>query len=588
MAGKIPYVTKRSGVYQYLRRIPESVVKMPERHAAFFRSQKHFRRSLKTKDHGVALAAAQVVHEEFEDLLAQALGQLKPIRSLPVIPLRKLVQADLDRLESEYRNATIRPFKQAYLLADSDPLQADELERLYDKLDMEAEDIRAAMKPGAASTSEFMPETIREAAEWVNARYRYDAPVGSQEFGLIAAAIRTGKERGYDYVDDMRAGKIAPTIPIKAQAKDAGKGLTLREAVDKYVQHKGFGKKPSSEIRLSLTIFESLVGNKVLSSLTRSDFHTYVDHLSKQMVGGKSAGSITRPVSPQTVKKRLGILCAAINFAIARDWFDGRNPASDIKIDAFVQEPDKALMPSKRAFKNAELNALFKHPWFTGCKSATDTHTPGSHRLTGAEYWVPIVALYTGCRATELGGLRVAEVILDDEHPHLIIRANQYRRIKNNEARNVPILDALADLGFAEYVARIKDSGADRLFPDWDKGAGDNSGWGNSRLIRAFNRTVVKTALEKMLTPDARTEVTFHNFRSAFKTMLVSSDKALHPNIINEVVGHAKGEMDARYVGKVPIEVTYEAVRGCDYKGVKVPAFMKANYRKGNQSSKNQ
>jgi integrase len=559
-------------VYQYTRRVPDSVVNRPERFAAFFRSQPIFRRSLKTKDQAAVYAAAQRVHDEFEDLLAQALGRLQPVRTLPETPPRTVTQADLDRLTTDYREAVIRPFRRAYLLADADPLQAQELERLYYQLDLDAEDMRNAFKPGATST-EFQPETIRETAAWVIAHNHFDAPEGSQEFGLIAAAIRAGKEQGYDYVDDLRAGKVAPALPVSKDAKSASRGITLRQAVDKYIEQKSFGKKPSSEIRLSLTIFENLIGNKALTAITRTDFHTYVDHLSNQMVGGKSAGSIKRPISPQTVKKRLGILCAAINFAIARDWFDGRNPASDIKIDAFAKEPDKALMPDKRAFKTAELIALFKYPWFTGCRSATDTHSPGFYRLIGAEYWVPIVALYTGCRATELGGLRVAEVILDDDHPHLVIRANQYRRIKNNEARNVPILDALLKIGFATYVERVRDSGADRLFPDWDKGSGDNSGWGNSKLIRSFNRTVIPTALKKTLTPDARTEVTFHNFRSAFKTMLVSSDKNLHPNIINEVVGHAKGEMDARYVGKVPIEVTYEAVRGCDYKGLTIPSL---------------
>jgi integrase len=259
-----------------------------------------------------------------------------------------------------------------------------------------------------------------------------------------------------------------------------------------------------------------------------------------------------------------------INFAIARDWFSGSNPASNIKIEAYVRKSDKALMPDKRAFKNAELSALFSYPWFTGCASSTDIHTPGKHKLTGAEYWVPIVGLYTGCRASELGGLRLDEVILDDDHPHIAIRANKYRGIKNAEARNVPILDALMALGFRDYVRGIKSTGADRLFSDWEKGAGDSSGWGNSKLIRSFNRTVVPTALKSTLPSGARTEVTFHNLRSSFKTMLVSAEPGIHPNIINDVIGHAKGEMDSRYVGALPIEVTYAAIHGCSYKGLKI------------------
>ncbi|MBO9379820.1 tyrosine-type recombinase/integrase [Sphingomonas histidinilytica] len=569
MASKIRYVSKRNGVYQYIRRVPNSVVNKPVRFEAFFKSQAVFRRSLRTKEQLAAYEAAKIAHEEFELLLAQALGRPSPTRTEPKVALKKVTQADLDTIAEQAKESVIKPVRQSYLRADADPLAAAELERLYHEIEVEAEEIKAASQPG--SRSAVFGETMKEHAEWVVKHHHFNAPPGSDEFGLIIAALRSGRAQGYAHVDKLRDGNITPTIPTPASIAKAATGPTLREVVERYKKFKGFGKKPASEIDLSLNIFESVVGNKSLAALTKSDFHRYVEHLADSTVGGKTAGSIKRAVSAQTVKKRLGILCTAINFAISRDWFDRSNPAAGINIDAFVKKPDKAIMPDKRPFKISELNALLKHPWFTGCKSASETHLPGSHRLNGAEFWVPIVALFSGCRASELGGLRVAEVHLDDKHPHFAIRANIYRRIKNSEARDVPILDVLVKLGFKEYYERIKKTGADRLFPDWEKGAGDSSGWGNSKLVRAINRTVIPTALKATLAPGARTEVTFHNFRSAFKTMLVSSEKSLHPNIINEVVGHAKGEMDSRYVGKVPIEVTYEAVKDCTYKGLTLP-----------------
>lgn len=569
MASKIRYVSKRNGVYQYVRRVPDSVVSKPVRFEAFFKSQPVFRRSLRTKDQSAVYEAAKKIDDEFQMLVAQALGRLSPAPAEPKIALKRVVQPDLDQIANQAREAVIQPFRQAYLRADADPLAAMELERLYYELEVDAEEIRAATQPG--STSTIFGETIKAQAEWVVKHYHFDAPPGSEAFGLVIAAIRSGRAKGYVYVDELRAGTVTPTAPTQKVVTKAAQGLTLREVVDRYKAFKGFSRKAESEIDLTLTIFESVVGNKELSTLTKSDFHRFVEHLASSTVGGKSAGSIRRAVSSQTVKKRLGILCTVINFAISRDWFDKLNPAAGINIDAFVKKPDKALMPDKRPFKTAELSALLQHPWFTGCSSSSDTHTAGTHRLRGAEFWVPIVALLTGCRASELGGLRVDEVYEDDKHPHLVIRANKYRRVKNAEERDVPLLDALVDLGFKDYVKRIRKSGADRLFPDWEKGAGDSSGWGNSKLIRAFNRTVIPTALKSTLAPDARTAVTFHNLRSAFKTMLVSSEKSLHPNIINEVIGHAKGEMDARYVGKVPIEVTYEAVKDCMYKGLVLP-----------------
>lgn len=137
-----------------------------------------------------------------------------------------------------------------------------------------------------------------------------------------------------------------------------------------------------------------------------------------------------------------------------------------MKTEAFAKTANKAIMPDKRRLQISELNAIFAHPWFTGCRSATETNKPGQFRLTGAEFWVPIVALFTGCRAAELGGLKVSEVMMEGPCPHLIIRDNEYRRTKSKRTRRVPVLDALIAMGFPAYVHRIRAGGHDRLFPD--------------------------------------------------------------------------------------------------------------------------
>ena len=325
------------------------------------------------------------------------------------------------------------------------------------------------------------------------------------------------------------------------------------------------------------TVFEKLFGNKRLDELSRRDFQNYAQHLAKQVIGGKTEGSIVRPPSSATVKKRIGLLRSVINHAIDRDHFAGPNPASGIKVDAFVERPNRSVMPVKRRLSVEEMNLLFQHPWFTGCASETNTHAAGRCRLKGQEYWVPVVAALTGCRAGELGGLMLAEVMLDGTTPHLLIRDNKYRRTKGGYARKVPLLDALLDLGFAKYVDSVRKSGADRLFPDWQPPKGkntdrnDDKAWSNGKIIRAFNRTVIPTMLNGRLIEGARQEVTFHSLRGAFKAMLGNAEYKLNQNIINEVIGHAKSEMDARYIGEISIEETYPAIRECRYIGLKLP-----------------
>jgi integrase len=233
-------------------------------------------------------------------------------------------------------------------------------------------------------------------------------------------------------------------------------------------------------------------------------------------------------------------------------------------------------MPDKRRLQISELNDLFAHPWFTGCASPNERYKAGSYRLSGSEFWVPIVALYTGCRAAELGGMKVADVRLEDSHPHLIVRDNEYRRTKAQRTRRVPILDALITLGFPAYLNRIREAGHDRLFPDWTarlrKGAGpgDDPAWSNSGIIRAFNRKVIPAALGDRLPQGARREVTFHSLRGAFKAMLAAGNN-IHPVLVNAVVGHKNEEMDGRYIGEATIEETYPVVHAANFNGLLLP-----------------
>jgi integrase len=574
MTAVVPHVIKRDGVYQYHRRVPGSVIHRPLEYQTYFGGQKLFRKSLRTKDQGEMFAAAAVVHAEFEDLVARATGKPQPMLKVASMPLRKVTQADLDDIRERFRDITARPFEQAHLQADRGPAFAAELERMIAEFETNAEALSASLSRRPVSGAPEV-EGPTEAAKALIAREKLAAPFGSEDFAAIVASIRAGMKDGYDRVEALNDGRAIPRLPTPTPKRTAS-SITLREAVDQYVTLKKVTPKTLSEIELSLTTFEALNGNKRLSAVCIDDFRTFAKWMSEQKVGGATAGSVHRTMALPTGRKRIGYLSSAIKLAIDRGTYDGTNPASGVNLSAWFQKPDKSVMPSKRPFTVAELNQIFQHPWFTGCQSSTDTHNPGDFRLNGMEYWGPVVALYTGMRASELGGLQLSEIFLDGDYPHIVVRPNKFRGVKNSENRSVPILDALMRLGFREYVARIRASGAERLFPDWkprnennfDKA---NAAWSNSSLMRAFNRTVIKKMLGDTLPTDARQEVTFHNLRSSFKTMLTISNFNLNHNIINEVVGHAKNDLDARYVGTISIEATYQAIHQLDYKNLNIP-----------------
>ena len=116
MANAIKYITKRDGVYQYQRRVPEDIVRDAEAYKAYFGSRTIFRQSLHTKSPDDVHMRAEAVRLDFENLLAEARGQsvAVPVKHIAVVkpkpPLRKITAEYLAQVKSDFIARTIRPW----------------------------------------------------------------------------------------------------------------------------------------------------------------------------------------------------------------------------------------------------------------------------------------------------------------------------------------------------------------------------------------------------------------------------------------------------------------------------------------------
>jgi integrase len=580
VAATVRYVRLRKGIYQYERRVPLDIVRDADAFANHFGSVKLFRRTLDTKSLGGVHRAAVVVQDDYDQrvrlarqlappLVGQALAERLAVKVTPDI---------LDSIKESQLQLVLRPWIDAYVLAEQGGEYADEFERMRDHREMFAEQRKAALLTQGAMGTLGTEETPLAAADDVIELRRLDAPPGSTERSFVAIAVRQGRFAGEAAIDRLLAGEMPTGEHATTNSGAASRtGPTIRDAVDRYLADKGVRPKTARELRTTLALFERIVGNKRLPDLKRRDVSDFIEALASKVVGAKSPDGIARPTARDTVKKRVGSIRTVINHAIERGIYEGGNVASSFRMASWVKSQDRAIMPEKRPFQEGELNLIFQHPWFTGCASARQIHKPGSTRLSGSHYWVPIAALYTGCRASELGGLKLAEIVLAGELPHISIRDNEYRPTKGGYARLVPILDDLLALGFAAYVDALRKRGEDRLFPDWkpprrasdfDK---DDAAWSNASIIRAFNRTVIVQQLKGVLSVGARREVTFHSFRGAFKSMIGLHRFNVPDNNINEVIGHAKSAMNKRYVSTVPLEETYSSIHACGWPNLHIP-----------------
>jgi len=210
-----------------------------------------------------------------------------------------------------------------------------------------------------------------------------------------------GSLDGFDIVYGRKSILNAPS--------SAEQSMRLSAAVDDHLT-RHTNKRTMRGIREARRCFVEAIGDLTLDQLRPDHFRKFCALEAAHDVGGKSKGSVHRPKSADTIDKKLTFLRSAITHAIDRGHFAGPNPVAGITAAPFVRPVNRAAMPDKRPFTTTELNRVFSYPWFTGCKSATRIHQPGAHRLTGMWYWGPIVALLTGCRAGELGGLSLDEV----------------------------------------------------------------------------------------------------------------------------------------------------------------------------------
>jgi integrase len=267
-------------------------------------------------------------------------------------------------------------------------------------------------------------------------------------------------------------------------------------------------------------------------------------------------------------------ISAPLEFAIDRNFIEGPNPCTGIKVERWCVPVDKLKIPSKRPFSIDELKRVFEHPWFVGVKSNSKSYEKGDVLLKDMRYWAPVLAAHTGMRAAELAGLEINDVKLEHEYPHVHLKPNKYRRTKNGEERYIPLLDVLIELGFVEYLNKLVKKGESRVFPDWhypgnnDVKSEKSAGWANAKWIRAFNRMVIGKTFKDDFQDFDRAPISFHSFRGSFKTLLSKS----HPGLLtNAVVGHYQDDLDRAYISEQMPADLFPQFHSLRYGELKIP-----------------
>lgn len=175
----------------------------------------------------------------------------------------------------------------------------------------------------------------------------------------------------------------------------------------------------------------------------------------------------------------------------------------------------------RRAFTDDEIKTLFSHGRFQG--EAKD-----------ADFWLPVLSLLHGSRLSELAALPLSAFKVGKCGQHYFDLEDQ--QVKNEgSARLIPLHPTAVEIGFLDYVERLREADEEWLFPDLDHETRHGPGHGFSR---DWGRWMTKIGMDDP-------SITFHSFRHTWKRRARASD--VKEEIHDVLSGHASTTISRKY-----------------------------------------
>ena len=213
------------------------------------------------------------------------------------------------------------------------------------------------------------------------------------------------------------------------------------------------------------------------------------------------------------------------------------NPIKNKNLRECFTDDDLRLVFNPKTY----LPYIFNNP--TGRK--TNIHYP--------YYWIPILAVLTGCRLEELCMMRVKDIInINGVWVYRIREEGEYgeevTRVKNHYSeRDIPLHPVLTDsLDFLGYINRMKKLGHERVFHELPK----RGSVYHKNVSRFFNEKYLK----KIGLKSNGRSLCMHSTRHSVETHLTNQN--VNPRYIDHLQGHSqKGTGGNTYMKYVKPEV---------------------------------
>lgn len=323
-----------------------------------------------------------------------------------------------------------------------------------------------------------------------------------------------------------------PGVSVRPVAVESEKlSVVCRKYREEKMKEGSWTSKTDSEHETTFAVMLQFFRDVQMATVTTTDARLFKDalfQLPPNMNKGKFAGKTIKQIlamkpektmAPQTVNGNYIQRYSSLFAWAVRQGYCAINPFEGLKL-----KRNRNAIEERHPFNAEELRMVF----------APATFNLG--KLKPWQYWVPLIALYSGARQQEIAQLRIADIVqsedvwgfriegYEDEH-----EANG--RLKNAaSARTIPIHPVLIEKGLLDYVDSMRSLEADKLFPELFETRRIKAG---DVVSRWFNRTYFKAC---GLSESDR-KINFHSFRHNFTDCL---KKAHVPEALAAQIGGRK------------------------------------------------
>lgn len=255
-----------------------------------------------------------------------------------------------------------------------------------------------------------------------------------------------------------------------------------------------------------------------------------------------------KKISPRTVDKYLGFFRTFLSWCENEGYVD-HVPGKKVKV--IYKSTDKPRMP----FDQNDLLKLFSSPMWTGFFSRARRSRAGKYIKRDANYWIPLVAVYTGMRCGEIVQLRFEDIVNEEGVDYFDVNSNHDKTLKTKYSnRRIPIHPFLRKIGFMDFIEGRKSKHAEeRLFHEISISVqGDPS----NAYSKYFSRYLKNIGLKK-------DDLTFHSTRHSFLDALDdASVSEVHKKLL---MGHSDKSASAQYGTGGKIQVLFEQISQIQY-----------------------